>query len=164
MIRHATVGDSSRIADIQIFGWRNAYRGIIIDIILFNNLNIEKTSKSIKESIENKKEEIFVFEEDEIVKAMMIIGKSRDYDMQNAFELWCIYVDPLMMRSGIGSKMLEYCEKEACDRGCNMNMLWVLTRNIIGRSFYEKNGYCTDGNKKIIERFGVEELRYVKQM
>ena len=164
MIRRATTDDSSRIADIQVFGWRNAYRGIVDDIILFKKLNIEKKSNAIRESIENNKEEILVFEEDEIVKAMMIIGKSRDDDMPGAFELWCIYVDPMMMRSGIGSKMLAYCEREAKSRDISTNTLWVLSRNAIGRSFYEKNGYYADGKKQMIERLGVEEIRYVKQL
>ena len=162
MIRAASVEDSSRMADIQIFGWRNAYRGIVDDEILFKKLNIEKKSLMIKKIIEEEKEEWLVYEDNGIIKGMMIIGKSRDEDKKDSFELWAVYVDPLMLRSGIGNKLLKYCEEAAKSRGYNENILWVLERNVIGRNFYEKNGYSFDGTKKMIEKLNAIEIRYSK--
>ena len=164
MIRKAETKDSSRIADIQIFGWRYAYRRIISDVVLFSKLNIEKKSQKVRESIEENKEEWYVFEEEEIIKGMMMLGPSRDKDKVESFELWCIYVDPLMLRSGIGHKMLEYCENEAKKRGYKENMLWVLKDNKIGKSFYEKNGYMPDGKEQLIETLDVLETRYIKEI
>ncbi len=63
---------------------------------------------------------------------------SRDKDKKDSFELWCIYVDPLMMRQGVGRELLEYCENEARRRGYRENSLWVLERNTIGKNFYDK--------------------------
>jgi ribosomal protein S18 acetylase RimI-like enzyme len=164
MIRKADIDDSSRIADIQIFGWRNAYRGIIDDEILFKRLNIEKKSQMIKNVLEEGKEEWFVYEDNGIIKGMMILGKSRDGDKKDAFELWAIYVDPFMMRNGIGKTMIEYCEEIGQKRGYKENILWVLEENNIGRKFYEKNGYKKDGSKKTIEKFNAVEIRYCKKI
>lgn len=164
MIRRARPEDASRIADIQIFGWRNAYRTIIDDKILFSKLNIEKKAQSVRKSVEDNIEEWLVFEEDEIVKGMMVIGKARDEDKQNSFELWCIYVDPLMMRQGIGKQMLDYCENEARRRGYGENTLWLLEKNKIGKSFYEKNGYKADGKRQELEKLSAYEIRYCKQL
>jgi len=164
MIRKANSNESSRIADIQIFGWRNAYRGIIDDEILFKRLNIEKKSQMVRNVIEEGIEEWYVFEEDNIIKGMMIIGNSRDEDKEEAFELWAIYIDPLMMRMGIGKQMIEYCENIGRERKYKENILWVLEENIIGRNFYEKNGYEVDGIKKKIERLNAIEIRYCKKI
>ncbi|OQB94649.1 MAG: Acetyltransferase (GNAT) family protein [Spirochaetes bacterium ADurb.Bin110] len=164
MIRKAEIDDSSRIADIQIFGWRNAYRGIINDEVLFKKLNIEKKSQMIRNVLEEGDEEWLVYEDNGIIKGMMIQGKSRDEDKKESFELWAIYVDPLMMRNGIGQKMIEYCEETARKRGYKENTVWVLEKNKIGRSFYEKNGYKEDGKKQNIEEYNAVEVRYCKEI
>ncbi|SLM18451.1 conserved hypothetical protein [uncultured spirochete] len=164
MIRKATVNDASRIAEIQIFGWRNAYRGIIDDKILFAKLNIEKKSQSLRKVLEEGTDEWYVFEEKEIVKGAMVAGKCRDADKPEAFELWCLYVDPFMMRKGVGSQMLEYCEKMARDRGYKENILWCLEKNGIGTGFYEKRGYRRDGKAQEIEHLKATEIRYRKEL
>ena len=164
MIRKAKSEDSSRIAEIQISGWRNAYRGIIDDLILFNKLNIEKKSQSIRLVLEEGKEEWYVFEEESVIKGMMIIGKSRDIDKPESFELWALYVDPLMMRQGIGSQMIIYCENKAKEKGFKENTLWVLEKNNIGIGFYEKNGYIKDGKVQEIEKLKANEIRYKKEL
>ncbi|MEN6382434.1 MAG: GNAT family N-acetyltransferase [Rectinema sp.] len=164
MIRKSRPEDASRMADIQVFGWRYAYRTIVDDRILFSKLNIEKKAQSIRKTIENDTEEWLVFEEDEIIKGIMVIGRSRDEDKKDSFELWCIYVDPLMMRQGVGREMLEYCENEARRRGYRENSLWVLERNTIGKNFYEKNGYVADGKRQELEKLHAYEIRYCKQL
>lgn len=164
MIRKAEIDDASRIAEIQISGWRYAYRGIIDDIILFRKLNIEKKSQMIRETLREGKEEWFVYEENGIIKGMMIIGKSRDEEKSDCFELCAIYVEPLMIRNGIGKKMLEYFEETGKNRGFKEYIVWVLEKNIIGRSFYEKNGYKPDGKKLEIEKLNAVEIRYCKKI
>jgi len=164
MIRKALPDDASRIADIQIFGWRNAYRGIVSDKILFSKLNIEKKSQSIRKGLQDGIEEWYVFEEESIIKGIMSIGKSRDDDKPQSFELWAIYVDPLMMRNGIGSQMLEYCETEAREEDYVENSLWCLENNSIGIGFYEKHGYGRDGKRQNIEKINAEEIRFIKKL
>ena len=94
----------------------------------------------------------------------MIIGKSRDSDKAESFELWALYVDPLMMRQGIGSQMILYCENGAREKGFRENVLWVLEKNKIGIGFYEKNGYRKDGKAQEIEKLKATEIRYAKEL
>ena len=164
MIRKATVSDANRIAEIQISGWRNAYRGIVDDKILFAKLNVEKKAQSLRKVLEEASEKWYVFEEEEIVKGVMVIGACRDADKPAAFELWCLYVDPFMLRKGIGGQLLEYCENEARSGGYRENILWCLEKNRIGTSFYEKNGYCRDGKAQEIENLRATEIRYRKEL
>jgi hypothetical protein len=42
MIRKATEADIPRLAEIVVYGWRTAYRGIIPDNVLFNQRTVSK--------------------------------------------------------------------------------------------------------------------------
>ncbi len=108
-------------------------------------------------------EESYVFD-DGIIKAILTIGVCRDDDKSNSFELWGIYVDPFMKRQGVGSKMVQFCEEKAIERGFKEICLWVLEQNMSARMFYEKLGYLPDGNNKFIESLSVIEMRYSKRL
>ena len=95
---------------------------------------------------------------------VMRILTCRDQDKQDAFELWGIYIEPLMKRQGIGSILVDYCERKAVERGFSETCLWVLEENNDGRRFYEKLGYAPDGATKRIEFLSVTEIRYVKNL
>jgi len=162
MIRKATIEDVIRIAEIHVMGWRFAYRNLISDEFLFRNMNVPARIARFTKAIEDGKEDIYVYEENQIVKAFMIIGPCRDEDRPSSFELWGLYVDPFMLRNGIGSKMLNFCEQRALEQGYGDVVLWVLEDNMIGRNFYGKMGYAFDGTRKYLDRFGLYEVRYQK--
>ena len=164
MIRKAISDDAGRMADIQINGWRNAYRGIVSDDILFAKLNIEKKTTALKKRVEEGVEEWYVYEDSGIVKGILLIGQSRDEDMHDAFEMWCVYVDHFMLREGIGSKLLAFCESEALERGFKRLVLWVLEKNNIGKDFYYKNGFSVEGKSQVLDNLKATEIRLVKQL
>ncbi|MCL2321749.1 MAG: GNAT family N-acetyltransferase [Oscillospiraceae bacterium] len=159
MIRPVKISDVSRIAEIHVFGWRCAYKGIVSDDFLFNKMLVSKQISYFSVAILNNIEESYVFD-DGIIKAFLTIGACRDEDKSKTFELWGIYVDPFMKRQGIGSKMVHYCERIAIQRRFDEVCLWVLEKNINARKFYEKLGYFPDGKRKFIEPLDVIELRY----
>ena len=164
MIRKACVDDASRIAEIHVFGWRCAYRSIITDEYLFAKASVIKRIDAFRNAIVEDVEEIYVFEETNIIKAFMTIGKCRNEDKSKSFELWGIYVEPLLTGNGIGTRMVEFCEEKAIERGYKENVLWVFQDNIKARRFYEKMGYKEDGKEEVIERFNTKEIRYVKEL
>jgi len=94
----------------------------------------------------------------------MTIGKCRNEDKTDCFELWGIYVEPLLKNQGIGTEMIEYCESYAKENGYTENVLWVFKDNSLARKFYEKMGYKPDGKEEILERFNATEIRYVKKL
>lgn len=164
MIREATIEDANRLAEIHVFGWRFAYRNLLSDEFLFRKLEVVKRASSFKQAIEENREDNYVFEEDGIIKASMAIGPCRDDDKKKSYELWGIYVDPLLTRGGIGTKMLEFCEKKALELGYKDVFLWVLEGNSIGINFYKKSGYQHDGKTKLLGNLGRYEHRYFKQI
>jgi len=163
MIRAIQISDVPRAAEIHVFGWRGAYRGIVSDEFLFNKMIVAKQLEIFKNAVLNHTEETYVFD-DGIIKAILTIGVCRDADKVKSFELWGIYVEPFMKRQGIGSKLVEYCEKMAVERGFNEVCLWVFEKNVDTRMFYEKFGYRPDGSKKYIEFLAATEIRYSKKL
>jgi ribosomal protein S18 acetylase RimI-like enzyme len=163
MIRVMQLKDVPRVAEIHVFGWRCAYRGIVSDEFLFNKMIVTERAIVFDNAVHNHTEETYVFD-DGIIKAFLTIGVCRDADKPDSYELWGIYVDPFMKRQGIGTKMVDYCKNIAIDNGFQEICLWVLEKNTDARLFYEKQGYYPDGTKKFIDFLAATEIRYSKKL
>jgi len=172
MIRKTAADDADRVAEIHTEGWRQAYRGIIADSFLFGKLSVCRRAGNIRKELELGQGESYVAERGGVVAGFVVMGLSRDDDKRGEgnFELWAVYTEPAMKRSGLGAEMLAFCEAEAARRGMREVSLWVLERNASARAFYEKYGYRPDGAVKVLERLpsadGVQiaEMRYVKKL
>ncbi|OGR81030.1 MAG: hypothetical protein A2X32_08795 [Elusimicrobia bacterium GWC2_64_44] len=172
MVRKAFPEDAERLAEIHISGWRGAYRGILTDAFLFGKLRVCRRAENIRKELEEGRGEYFVAERAGAVAGFMAVGASRDEDKTGGgnFELWAIYTEPALKRSGVGGELIGFCEREAARRGMREVSLWVLQGNAAGRAFYEKHGYRPDGAVKTLERLPspdgapVAEVRYVKEL
>ncbi|HQQ19378.1 MAG TPA: GNAT family N-acetyltransferase [Exilispira sp.] len=162
MIRSANIEDACRIAEIQIFGWRSAYRGIVSDDILFRKLIVTSKSIRLEKSITEGVDNFFVLEEDEIIKGFIICGKSRSEDRPESYELYAIYVEPLMKGLKIGTQLINFFDNIAVQQGYKSSILWVFKENERSRHFYEKNGYSLEGKEAYLEEFNAWEVRYIK--
>ena len=158
------MNDAARIAEIEVAGSRYAYKNVVSDECLYKDLSVENRVPVYRRWIAEKQFEVYVYEDPDtgIIKSMMGIGMSGDEDKNEAFELHFLYVDPAYVRTGIGSEMLRFFEQEGRERGCPEYVIWVLEENGMGISFYEKNGYRSDGNEKIFKRWNKREIRYIK--
>lgn len=164
MIREAKVEDAARIAEIEVNSSRYAYKNIVSDECLFKDLSVESRVPVYEYWISQKRFELYVNEDPDtgIIKGMMGIGMCEDEDMDNAFELHFIYVDPDYVRAGTGTEMLKFFEQKVSEKGCSEYVIWVLEENGMGRNFYEKHNYHSDGKDKIFKRWNKREIRYVK--
>jgi ribosomal protein S18 acetylase RimI-like enzyme len=167
MIRLAKIEDSSRMAEINVFGWRCAYKHFISLEYLFNDLSIKNKEKRFIEilSIKNNPGKTYVFEEKNIVKAFMIIGNCNDEDKnEKTFELWAVYVDPLFQRQNIGKQLLDFCVNEAIKAKKEEITVWVFEKNDESIKFYEKMGYKKKKKIKIDEKHKENEIRMIKKL
>ena len=165
MIREATVDDAARIAEIEVFSSRYAYGNIVSHEYLYNDLSVERRMPVHAKWIAEKRFAEYVFEDPDagMIQGMMGIGQCEDDDKTGAFELHFLYVDPDHVRKGIGTKMLQFFEQEGKNKGCAEFVVWVLEENEMGRRFYEKNDYRSDGKEKVFKRWNKREIRYVKR-
>jgi len=161
--------DIPRVTEIHVFGWRCAYRGIVPDENLFNNMlvssRLEKTATWLNSggSTDVSFGETYVFD-DGIVKGFLTLGLCRDTDKLDAFELGGLYVDPCFKGQGIGTALAHYTEIIAAERGYTEICLWTFEKNLPTRSFYEKLGYTHDGATMLVGSYEAIGVRYNKKI
>lgn len=165
MVRTATIDDIPRIAEMQICGWRYAYRGLISDHELFAERLVVRAVKATATRFEEGYEFV-VFDDpsDGVVKGFAWHGRSRDDDAADSYEINAIYVQPEFCRGGIGGSMLGSVADYARARGYGELIVWALEGNDKGLGFYVKHGFVADGKRKLIEKWDREELRMVKRL
>ena len=150
MVRHATMDDISRIAEIIVFGKRAAYRSIFRnDSFSFNELQVLPIIEEFRKNpalINN-----FLIYDDGIVRG--VINRMNRGDETEICEF---YVEPFFKRTGIGHELINALVKEAGKEGKNRIFLWVIIENLPARSFYEKNGFVPTGEEQLIE--GTDKL------
>lgn len=136
MIRHATVEDASRIAEILVFTKRMNYRRIFQnDKVSFGEIQVYPLAR---EYLENpaKLENIWVYD-DLFVKGMIHIDGDKIAEL---------YVDSFFENQGIGGELIRFATgQKHCRR------LWVLEENTDARRFYEKHGFTLTGARKLEE-------------
>ena len=164
MIRAAAIGDAARTAEIEVISSRFAYRNILSDEYLTQELTVESRVPVHTRWISEKRFDMYVYEDPDTgtVRGMMGIGMCEDDDKKDAFELHFLYVDPDCLRMGIGSEMLRFFEEKGREKGCTEFVIWVLEENGIGIGFYRKHSYTPDGKEKIFRRWNKREIRYIK--
>ncbi|MBE7009002.1 MAG: GNAT family N-acetyltransferase [Ruminococcaceae bacterium] len=134
MIRHATIEDASRIAEISIFTKRMNYRSIFHnDKVSFGEMQVYPLVKSYLDS-PDKLSGIWVYD-DEFVKGYInIIGSRIDE----------LYVDCFFKNQGIGGKLIDFAVNEkSCDR------LWMLEKNSDAKRFYMRHGFLESGQRQL---------------
>lgn len=150
MVRHATMEDISRIAEIIVFGKRVAYRSIFQnDLFSFNELQVLPIVEEFQANpamIEN-----FLVYDDGIVR-----GVINRIDAEDETEICEFYVEPFFKRTGIGHELMDALVRESREEGKKRIFLWVIQENLSARSFYEKNGFVPTGEEQLIE--GTDKL------
>ena len=147
MIRHATIADASRIAEILIFAKRMNYRKIFKnDKVSFGEMQVYPLAKRYIDNSDELKG-MWVYD-DEFVKGVINI---------NGKQIVELYVDSFFENQGIGSILIKYAiEQLDCD------FLWVLEKNIKAIRFYQKHGFVITEEKQY-ERGTIEYIVKMKR-
>lgn len=169
MIRNATPEDSSRIAEIQICGWRYAYRGMISDYELFSGRQVKKAIEKIEKKITEGcgmlvYEDLAEGEGRGIVKGFLSHGPARDPDLAGEYELYALYVQPEFAGCGIGTALMKAGEECARAVRCRKLALWVIEKNSAAIGLYRKLGYSPDGTIRILPEWQAFQIRMIKPL
>jgi ribosomal protein S18 acetylase RimI-like enzyme len=163
-IRAATTADARAIAEINVAGWRAAYRGLMPEEFL-DSLSVEHREIAWRMRLEGVEagDPAWVAERDGAPIGYLASGPPRDEDAdRDAAEIYAIYVHPGAWRSGAGRRLMETATAEWWRRGASGLLLWVLEDNARARSFYEALGWVGDGSSKTYDMGGFTtlEVRY----
>lgn len=153
-IRNIHEQDLPDVVDIQIQGWKTAYKGIIDDEFL-NSMNKEKQLEKRKKDYQNGKFIVAVLN-NEIVGFARYDNKAISEDSENFdSEIIALYVKPEIKGQGIGSAMVKHIKNDLKKQGNKKMIIWCLKENQPSRKFYEKMGGILVNEHNII--FGDKE-------
>ena len=79
-------------------------------------------------------------------------------DTEEGVEVVALHTLPESWGTGLGHALLVEAMRQICEKTV---YLWAFKENTRARCFYEKHGFCWDGNERISEFDGAVEVRYV---
>ena len=130
IIRNVRKEDIAEVVDVQINGWKAAYRGIIDNEYLDTMSKEEKIKKREKDY----KNTGFIVAElnEKIVGFCRYIdnNKSTPEVADSDCELLALYVKADLKHNGIGTKLFQYVKDDLNNKNRNKMILWCLKDNI----------------------------------
>ena len=135
-IRQATLADTARVAEIEIFNYRlNFYPIFLCDEFYFKDKQVPKEMKRY-ETEKGLLKNTFVYD-DGVVKGFVQMDGSK---------VAKLFVEPVLQGQGIGAKLLEYAVAEQ-----QASHLWALEKNVKAIKFYERHGFHMTTEKELEE-------------
>ena len=143
MIRNAELKDAESISLIIVKAWQNAYRGII-NPDFPRSMTTDKFVSIMTDNITNKKEKVFVYEEENIIKGFVSGKLIHDkYDCETVG----LYISPEYQQQGIGKMLLDEIKNYFKNKNCKTMIIWTL-QDAENNSFYKKqNGKISEGKE-----------------
>jgi GNAT superfamily N-acetyltransferase len=138
-IRTLEKSDLEALFDVAQRAWRYTYRGILPPDFIERWIDANYSAEIILPlfpAIQAGEMAFFV-----ATDTNNIVGFANMGDRGRGIELIRIYLLPEYMRKGIGSALLEECEKFAIGRGSSSYFCYVVARNKIGVHFYQKHKF-----------------------
>lgn len=159
------MADAGLVAEINVAGWRAAYRGIMPAEFLAG-LSVSARRSALEARLaagEQAGAPAWVAELGGRGIGYLSSGPPRDADVPPpAAEVYALYVVPEEWRGGAGRALLTTAVDYWLDSGATTLVLWVLEANARARAFYEALGWRPDGLRQDLELggFTTPELRY----
>ena len=140
IIRNIEEKDIPNVVDIQIDGWKSAYKGIVDDNILKSMNRNERIAKRKNDYKENG----FIVAElnNQVVGFCRYIDSNKfTQDIPNIdCELLALYVKPKLKYNGIGTRLFQFVINDFKSKNKNKMILWCLKDNEPSKKFYTKMG------------------------
>jgi ribosomal protein S18 acetylase RimI-like enzyme len=155
IIRRATQDDIEEIARIAAAGWRHTYRGLISPQAIEDTLVRWYSAETMLRRLAGPP--IHVAEIARKIVGYVQHGPVADF----THEVHAIYVDPAVLREGIGWALWRQVQRDARSGGKSAIELWVLDGNRLGIDWYKRQGGSVVGRREIEMADGAHtELRY----
>ena len=161
MIRPGVPADAAGLARVFVQAWRGGYRGLVDDRII-EGLDLTAWTTTFLQRLTDDALATIVWSEERCVLGFAI---SRvDQQFSDAGYLASLYVDPAASGCGIGSALLAEVLQTFRNRGLTTGSLWVFSANHRARSLYEHWGFTATGQTTIDPQWGVEQIRYQRDL
>ncbi|GAA5170397.1 GNAT family N-acetyltransferase [Amycolatopsis dongchuanensis] len=171
-VRRAVPADAARIAEINIAGWRAAYRGLLPDAYL-DGMRQETVRERWAARLRGDAEPSAMFVavgKDSVPCAYAFVSAARQESDRHPVlptgELCAIYADPRWRGTGAGFAVHQAGLGHLAAHGFRHAVLWVLRGNLPARRFYEARGWSCDEVSADLDVGGeaVPEVRYSRPL
>ena len=149
-IRYATPNDARSISIIYQQSTQSAYEDVMPEAAIYSRL-LDRLEPfwARKLAIPPAKEQRFLVAECEgqVVGFVEIgaVNYPEEVATEDTGELHFLFVAPEFMGGGIGHRLLARATELFREDGYRRAILWVFSRNVQARRFYESEGWRTDG-------------------
>ncbi|HFI0120029.1 TPA: N-acetyltransferase family protein [Streptococcus suis] len=133
--------------------WQEAYAGLLPQDFLQNSYTLERCQEWAFRYPQN----ILVALEDDRVIGFVCYGSSSQADLQEAGEIYALYVLADFYDRGIGYRLMQAALEKL--QSYETISLWVLEGNARAIAFYERVGFRFDGLEKTV-KLGEERVEY----
>jgi len=123
--------------------WQETYPGIVAQTYL-DKLTLEKCEAIACRRTDN----IIVAKDGEAVVGFVGYGKCRSDDLQDAGEIFAIYILAEYCGQGVGRRLMREALSQLS--ACSRIAVWVLKENQRAIRFYERLGYRFDGREETL--------------
>lgn len=142
VLRRATLADAPAIAQVRVDSWRATYRGIMPDDYL-DAMQVDESIdmwERVLSAPANRMAAVFVVEVEAQIVGFAAGHMLPEPKFDLAAELTAIHLLPAAQDKGLGTRLLQMVAQTFFDLQANGMLVWTLSENKIGRTFYEKMG------------------------
>ncbi len=149
-IRYATLNDAGSISSIYQQSTQRGYQDVMAEAAIYSRLldRLEPFWTQKLAILPSKEQRLLVAEDEGQVIGFVEVGAAtypEEVATENTGELHFLFVAPDCMGRGIGSRLLTRATELLREDGYSQAILWVFSRNIQARRFYERHGWSTNG-------------------
>lgn len=149
-IRYATLNDAKSISTLYQQSTSSAYQEFMSEAPIYSRLldRLEPFWAQKLAILPSKEQRLLVAEYDGQVIGFVEIGAPtypEEVASESTGELHFLFVAPDFMGSGIGFRLLARATELLREDGYRQAILWVFSRNLQARLFYERQGWSTNG-------------------
>ena len=153
-IREAVPGDAPDFASSQILAWRAAYAGIL-DAGYLAGMDVERLTEGWARILRDPEQNVrrLAVTVDGAAVGWSGFGRPRDEVSEGTGEIHGLNLLPAYWSRGLGSALFLASVEGLRAMGYERAYLWVADGNGRATRFYEKHGWCQDGETKQDGRF-----------
>jgi ribosomal protein S18 acetylase RimI-like enzyme len=153
-LRDATCGDAAALTALNVASWRAAYAHMMPEAFLAR-IDVAAWEQRLRARFEDATQFTLVAYSGRRRLGFVTAGPIREEPPAQGGEVYALYVDPAHTGLGMGSALLEAAVTRLARSGFSQASLWVFTRNINARRFYERRGWCLEPHHWYWQRDGV---------
>ncbi|MFP9193798.1 GNAT family N-acetyltransferase [Natrialbaceae archaeon A-CW1-1] len=127
-------------------GWRETYAGILPDEEIEATIEEFYTPERVAQEVRSPEDWdgwLVALNDKEVVGA-----GGGGLTEPNLGEVFVLYVAPSAKRRGIGTRLLEAITKQQLEHGATEQWVSIVPNNKIGKSFYQKHGFESVGERE----------------